>query len=296
MIEQTGETYQSSTYAKALAVSDPKAGKSTYLIAGALGVLPWQTRGGVVDRPENLHVITFDANALGGVNKFLIDTCKAPKEALKYRVYNMQDDLNKIAKSTSDWDFTFYNTIVSTLQKISQRVAGVPMVLISSITGLAAGVQRGLAGPPGGKKGNGMDKAKWPAFANQMSELRFMAQQDLWHCIWEAHLRRKENDAGQVEESIQVPGQSGDNFAYNVEQVFKIRRQYGAKHPNTNCDKVYLDCRPTLTFVANGRNFTELLDAQEPDPAVAFQKLGLKVGHWGAKSAAPKVLKPTATR
>ncbi len=287
MIEQTLKTYQSTKFAKALAVSDPKSGKTTYLIAGMLGVLPWQVEGGVVDSPSNLHVLTFDANALGGVQRFLTETCKAPEEALNFNVYNMQDDLNKISLGTGDWDYSFYNTVLQVMDKLRQRAKGVPVFLVSSITGLAAGLQRGLAGPPGGKKGNGMDRAKWPAFANQVAEVRHIAQQDSWHCLWEAHVRRKEDEQGNVEESIQVPGQSGDNFAFNVEQVFKIKRQYGIKHPGTPCDKVHLDCRPSLSFVANGRNFTEALDAAEPCPTAAFRKLGLKVGHWGQKDKTP---------
>lgn len=49
MKEVTGETYQASQYAKMLAVADAKMGKSSSLVAGCLGLLPWQTIGGVVD-------------------------------------------------------------------------------------------------------------------------------------------------------------------------------------------------------------------------------------------------------
>ncbi len=283
MQEMTLKTYQSSKFAKTLAVSDPKAGKTTYLIAGMLGVLPWQTEGGVVDKPENLHVITFDANALGGVERFIMESCKGSAEALNFKVYNMQDDLNKVSMGTADWDYGFYNTILQVMDKIAQRATGTPVLLLSSLTGLAEGLRRGLAGPPGGKKGNGMDQSKWPAFGNAVAEIRHRAQQDSWHCLWEAHIRRKAVEGGGVDESIQVPGASGDNFAFNVEQVFKIKRQYGVKHPGSQCDKVHLDCRPSLSFVANGRNFTEALDVAEPCPTAAFRKLGLKVGHWGQK-------------
>lgn len=42
MKEQTGSTYQSTEYAKMLAVGEAKMGKTCSLVAGALGVLPWQ--------------------------------------------------------------------------------------------------------------------------------------------------------------------------------------------------------------------------------------------------------------
>lgn len=299
---QTGESYESSAYAKVLAVSDPKVGKTFFLLLGMLGLLPWQKKGGVVDKPSHLHVLTSDANALGNVQKTMKQMIVDVKslDALKFNVYNMQDDLNLIHTSKVAWDMSFYNQIVLVQQRIQERVTkfpGVHVVLVSSLTGLAAGILRGIQGPPaqeteGGsvKKGSGMDQAKWSAFAGQVAEIRSMFQLDLWHCIWEAHLHKpsasgqKKDDGDEADakrESLQIPGQSGANFAYNVEQVFRIRRNFGRKYQGSKIEEVFFDTAPSVDFITGGRNVTESLNEKEYDPTVAFEKLGLRVGHWG---------------
>lgn len=283
MIESDASSYQSSQFAKALCVSEAKVGKSSYLIASALGVLPWQKYGGVVDDPSNLHVITFDANAAGGIARFLTETCGATAEALKFRIYNLQEEARQVSMSDTDMDFSFYNAVNSVLDTIGSRAKGVPVVLISSITGLAASLERAIAGPPKpGKAGTGMDKNKWPLFSSQLAELRNLAQVDKWHTLWEGHIFKPSGD--NAKETLQVSGKSGQNFGYNVEQIFRIRRNFGNAFTGSKVDTTYLDTKPSLDFVSNGRGFTEALDAKEPDLTVAFKKLGLKVGRWGAKT------------
>ena len=286
---QTGETYQSGEFAKALMAAEPKVGKTSFEIASALGVLPWQKFGGVVDDPKNLFVVAFDASAVSGIDKFLLNTCGAPKEALNYTIFNMQDDVRKVFANPTDWDFDFFNSVVQVVKTLESKARGVPMVIVSSLTGLAQGLERALGGPAGTKKGAGMDMAKWAAFNQQMSELRNLFQQDRWHCLWEAHIYKPggasqgREDGEEKKESIQVSGKTGQNFAYNVEQVFRVRRIFNSTFGDTKCDNVYLDTRPALDFITGGRGFTENLDAKEPDMTLAFHKLGLKVGRWGKK-------------
>lgn len=287
MIEQTGNDYASAKYAKALMVSEAKIGKSSYAIATALGVFPGQKYGGIVDDPKNLHVITADANALGGIKRFLTETCGAPPEALGFRIYNMQEDVRRVSAGGDGWDYTLINTLMQVVQTIGERAKGVPLVHVSSLTGFAQALERSLAGPPGQKKGGGMDQSKWMAFAHHMNELRNTLQQDSWHCIWEAHIHKPPasgQDGEEKKETLLISGKAGQNFAYNVEQVFRLRRIYGAKLPGTKCDQVYLDTQPTIDFIANGRSFNETLAPKEPDPTTAFAKLGLAVGQWGNAS------------
>lgn len=292
MIEGSGADYQSSKFAKALSVSEPKVGKTTYLVATALGVFPGQKEGGIVTRPEDLHVFTFDANALGGIQRFLLETCGAPKEALNFRVYNMQDDFRKVADSEADYNMSFYNSVVATVQKARDRAKGSSVALFSSLTGLANGLERAIVGGPTGKGYS--DPSKWKALAHQLHEIQNWAQIDAWHCIWEGHVDKpagmqvgKETPGAGPKESIRVSGEAGRSWAYNTEQVFRIRRLNGQSvevdGKKTKCDQVYLDTKPSLDFLSNGRGFNEALDAKESDPTVAFRKLGLTVGHWGQK-------------
>lgn len=292
MKEQTGLDYQSSQYGKILAAAEAKMGKTMFLLGGLLGVLPWQRRGAVVTSPKHLHVVSFDANALGGARRFLLESCKAKEEALSFRVYNMQDDLHKIAMSeTKGYDRTFFNTVMTVIHTVQERVAregGVHALMFSSLTGLSDGLMRGVSGPAGSQKGSGMDQSKWQDFAAQITEVRNYAQNDAWHCIWEAHIHKvvPMNQDEAVKETLQIPGKSGQNFPYNVEYVFRIRREHGNKYENKegkkyNADLIHLDSSTAFEF-AGGRNFNESLEPKEYDLTKVFQKLGLKVGQWGA--------------
>ena len=301
MKEQNVETYADGAYGHMMAASETKAGKTCYLAAGSLGILPWQkATGGIVDRPENLHVVTFDKNAAGGLKRFFLETCLAPAESLKMRIYNMSDDLEKMQANPADWNFDLFNGVMDVLQTVAERASkgGTHVVLISSLTGMASALHRALAGAPGAKKGAGMDMAKWDAFAAHLREIRGYAQAGRWHCFWEAHVYKpqqntQDKDAAPPRESIQIPGKSAYEFTVNVPYIVRIRRQVGDRYENTACEKTYLDTRAQLDFLSGGRNFTEALEAKEYNPTLAFQKLGLQVGGWGAKTAAVKAVANT---
>lgn len=299
MDEQTGETYVSAEYAKALAASDAKVGKTTFLVCSALGALPWQKFGGVVDRPEHLHILTFDANALGGLGDFITSSCGKDKSFLKYRVYNLQNEFKEVSRSRDEWNFTLYNAVMSTLETINQRVVkegGVHVLIFSSLTGFAEGILRAVSGPPDeDRKGSGMDPSKWQGLAQQLIDVRNVAHTDTHHCIWEAHIDRapvfamkKSADDSAPKESIHVPGSAGRNWSFNVEQVFRLRREYGGEYENTGIDNMFLDTRPSGSFIANGRAFNEKLKPREPDMTVAFHKLGLLIGRYGSKKTKTK--------
>ncbi len=287
-------TYAPSDYAKMLAVADAKIGKSSSLVAGCLGALPWQTNGAVVDKPENLHVITTDSSALGHLRKFLLDTCKAKESALNYRVYDMEDDYRKAYAGRESYASEFYNTLMSTIRVVQERsvnAKGVSVLILSSLTTMGRALKRGVQGTiesDGNQvKKSTMDKSKWPMYNNQLNELQAFAQADTYHCIWEGHLAKKmdfndKDERGQPTEkdSIQLQGSVGASWAANVEQVVVMQRSFGSRHPGTNCDKTSFNTRPSLNMVASGRGFTELLSPTEPCITTMFEKLGLKVGKW----------------
>ncbi len=291
MKESTLVDYESSKFAKAMVLAEPKEGKSCFAVAQILGVFPGQKEGGIIDHPQNLHVLTFDSGALAGVGRFLTETCGASKEALGFRVYNLEEDYRKAMISMGEWDHGFYTAIQNTLLKVKQRAKGTPVLLISSLTGVGQALMRAISGPPTGKKSAGMDQSKWGGFAFQMSELRNQAQEDGWHCIWEAHVMKKSTGGQGAEqqqvETLAIQGQTGQNFAYNVEQVFRLRRMAGQKIAGTQCDTSFLDTRPSMEIIANGRNFTEALQPRESDFTAVMRKLKLKTGHWGAPSGKP---------
>lgn len=291
MKEVTGETYQASQYAKMLAVADAKMGKSSSLVAGCLGLLPWQTIGGVVDKPENLHVVTTDTDALGHLRQFLVNTCKAPPTALQFRIYNMEEDYRKAFRGHSGYDGFFYNTLMATISKVQERASrgGIHVLLLSSLTTMGRAIQRGVSGPVQSdgdviKKAT-MDKSKWPMFNMQLNELQAHGQADVYHCIWEGHLGKKldfenKDDQGKPQEkdSIQLQGSVGASWAANVAQPAVLKRKMGVKHPGSNCDITYIDTRPNLNMFGMGRGYTELLDKEEKCITTMFQKLSLKVG------------------
>lgn len=298
MKEQTGTDYQSSDFANSLVAADAKMGKTMFILGSLLGILPWQKKGGVISKPRHLHVLTFDAGALSGFRRFALESCKASEEALGFRVYNMQEDLKTVATGTMDYDRTFFNSVMSVIQTVRERVAqegGVHALHISSLTGMVEGLLRSVSGPAAKKKGGGMDQSKWGDFAGQVADIRSFAALGQWHTIWEAHIWRppatgqnKDDENVPQKETLMMPGKSGQNFPYNVEQVFRVRREFNNNYEGSPVDFTYLDTKGSLDFISGGRNFTEALKPQEPDMTRAFMRLGLKVGHWGAPPEKPE--------
>jgi hypothetical protein len=299
--EQLGSEYQGSDYLKALGVSESKAGKTTFLVAQALGLFPGQKRGGLVSHPRDLHIISFDMDAVSGVRRFLKELCGAPDEALQYNVYNFEDDARKLATNLTDYDHTIFNSLNVVQQRIRERVAknkGTPVVLMSSLTGLALAIERSIMGKPGTSnngKGYG-DQSKWMMLQGQLNELQNMFQLDSWHCFWEGHLYTPKatgqgGESGEDKVTIQVRGKAGQTWAYNVAEAFRLRRMFGQPVEGSRVDKVYMDTRPNLEFIAGGRNFTEALEPKEFDIVKVAMKLGKKAGHWGQKDAPVKKVK-----
>lgn len=271
----------SSDFLKMFAVAEGKVGKTTFLAASCLGALPHQTEG-LVDKPENLHIIGFDEAFVDGLVRFIKESCKRSDDYLKLSVHDLTQVTRK-AFNGQGWNYSVYNAIMSELQAINNEIkkGGIHATVFSSLSGLAGGIKAGLAGAPDPtKKGSGMDQSKWDAMSHQLNALRNFAQDDTQHVFWEGHVMKssaaKEED--QKEENG-IQGSAGKSWGFNVEQVVRLRREM-AKYPNTPVDKVYMDTRPTLDFVAGGRGFNESLDAKEYDLVQVAKKLGKKVGGW----------------
>lgn len=298
MKETTLEQYKSSPDAKVLYVAGGKEGKTVSLLGGLLGVLPWQTQGGVVDKPSSLHILTFDASAVGHALGFLRNSCGAPVDVGQVHVLNLEDDMRRVAAAEDDYSAEFFGAIFQAIDicRAKAKQGGVHAMIFSSLTGAVGGLMRSLSGAPlkekdGKPMKSTMDRNKWSTFAQMISELQMYAQQDGLHCIWEAHLTKKvagkdgKGDPIEVD-TLLIQGRQGDQFPFNVEQVWRHRRRFGVKHAPTKVDKTYLDTAPSLAFVAGGRGSNELLNAEEPCITTAFNKLGLRVGGYGGKKAA----------
>jgi hypothetical protein len=193
----------------------------------------------------------------------------------------MQDAANLVSASKSEWDYSFFNAMMSKIRDIRGTIAktpGVHAVVASSLTGLAEALQRGMSGPPdGSKKGGGMDQAKWQDLSRQLVEMRNLLQVDTHHMFWEGHVLSTTKDGVSVEEAG-VPGKVGKNWGFNVDQVFRLRRELRVVYPGTQVEKQYLDTKPTLDFTSGGRGFTGVLEPKEYDLVEVAAKLGYKVG------------------
>lgn len=284
-LEATGNS--TNKYGKIFVVSDPKIGKTTYIACSILGALPEQEFGLVSD-PSCLHIISFDEDAVGGLKSFLVDACKRP-DCTAVTVWDMAA-ICRTAILSDGWDSTILNNILAVLQDINKRVQAKPdkvhAVLFSSFTGMGIALKHALAGrAPEGAKGSGMNMAKWDTLNSQLMTIRAEAHRDNKHAIWEGHVQSKfvvstdgSNKSNGSEETVGVPGGEGRNWAANVGEVVRLRRE-AIKYPNTLIDKVYLDTRPSLDFVSGGRGFNNLA-AKEYDLAKMMQKLGKNVGGY----------------
>jgi hypothetical protein len=288
MIEQTGLTYAASEYLKMLVASVAKDGKTSFLVAGALGALPWQQYGGLVSEPKNLHVLTFDATALGGIRPLLTKSCGKGEEYCGLSVYNFERDIREIHSNKGEWDYALFNGIIATIDRIKQKIAkgGVHAVVVSSVTGVAKGIQRGIAGEPSAaKKGSGMDASKWQTLESELTQIQNAVQALDAHVFWEAHVDRAP-EFGQSKsleaprETLMIKGGAGRWWAFNTEQVVRMRREYGNKVGSL--DKVHMETRPSADFLSSGRGFNEKLNPKEYDMTEVALKLGLKVGRFGA--------------
>ncbi|UOF79711.1 dnaB-like helicase c terminal domain [Caudoviricetes sp.] len=282
----------SSKFMKALVAAEGKVGKTTFLAASILGALPGQ-EGGLVDKPENFHLIGFDEAFADGLLNFLVKTCGRPDLAT-LSIWPFTKEIREASRGKG-WDMSVGSGVVRDLLAIQAEVkkGGVHAQLFSSLTGLALGVEAGLAGEPDpNKKGAGMDQSKWGSFGHQMNHIRNVAQTDILHTFWEGHITKtsgeKEEDR---KDTISVSGKVGQNWGFNVEQVFRLRRE-AAKYPGTAIDKVFMETRPTLDFVSGGRGFNEALLPREYDIVAVAKKLGKTIGGYRAPAKAAVVTPP----
>lgn len=272
----------SSDYLRMFAVAEGKVGKTTYLAASCLGALPHQTKG-LVDKPENLHILGFDEAFVDGLLRFITETCKKPKDYLKLNIWDFTEEVRKSAVGEG-WNYALYNEVQKAYGQIKQEMVqrpGVHAIIASSLTGLAVGIEAGLAGAPQpGKKGAGMDQSKWGSFSHQLSHLRSIMQTETHHMFWEGHVTKTSGATEEDrKETVSISGKTGQNWNMNVDQTVRLRREM-AKYPNSKVDKVFMETRPSLDFVSNGRGFNEALDAREYDIVVMAEKLGKKVGGY----------------
>jgi hypothetical protein len=135
-------------YMSAFVGGEGKAGKTSFLAASCLGALPWQTEGGLVDRPENLHIVGFDAAFADGLVDFITKRCGKPESYLNVSVRPMTSAA-KDAGSDAEWDFKFYSAVMREFKEVKAAAAkgGVHAVIVSSLTGLAEGLVSGVTLP-----------------------------------------------------------------------------------------------------------------------------------------------------
>lgn len=300
MQEMTGKTYRAKRFEKGTYLGGGKVGKTIFIAGSVLGCWPSQRKlGGIVDKASHYHVIAVDSSAMTSVLRFLKRKLKANDAVDHINIYNMEDDVAKTADAQEAYDLTFYNSFVATVMKIRAKVdkfPGVHVLHVSGLTGVAAALERGVAGPPGSagsKDKNGqingkgyMDISKWQAFAQQLIQIRNICQVDTHHCIWEGHIEvskkiaQSKNDEGSaVQEKVALAGKVGKNWAFNTDHTFRIRREFGTTFDGTEVDKVYLDTAPDGDFESGGRGQDEL-KPEVYNMTKMYMDLQLEVGGW----------------
>lgn len=289
----TGSEMVPAQYIKGLFMSYAKAGKTSFLVAQALGVMPWQKYGGVITKPEHLHVIALDQDALDGIGDML-DMCKAPDEARKYDLFDMREDYRNLIDSSRPYNHSFFTTLMQVRQSILASIQSedeVHMVIMSSFTTLSKAVERALMGPPTGiqnAKGESSGKGTgsidlWGMLKLQMNDLQCGFQTDRYHMAWESHISRVQNKDGGWDETLQTHGKASEQWPNNTSHNFVIRRDRMNVYPDTQVNPMYIEPRASMSFISGGRNENRLND-QEPDLTVCLKKLGYRVGRWGSKS------------
>lgn len=286
----SGSQMKPAEYIKGLFMSYAKAGKTSFLVAQALGVMPWQKYGGVVTKPQHLHVIALDQDALDGIPDML-EMCKAPDEARAYDLYDMREDYRSLVDSEKPYSHGFFTTLVQISQEIIQKIqpGEVHVVHMSSFTTMAKAVERAMLGRPtgfvnstGGTSGKGIGSYDaWGMLKLQMMDLQSAFQKDRFHMFWESHIERVLTKEG-AEDTLQVHGSSAKQWPNNTSHNFVIRRNKQSFYEDTQINPMYIEPRASMSFIAGGRNENRL-NNEEPDLTVCLKKLGLLVGRWGYK-------------
>lgn len=269
------------------AVAEPKVGKTTYLVASALGALPGQD-GGLVSGPDFLHILAVDTIAVDGLCEFLVQQCKMkPEHVAQVDVLNFADDVRTAYRTDQDQDYTWFRTVNKAVESLQQDIAkkpGVHAIIASSLTGMVETYVRAIAGAPSDgtsrKSGSGMSIDRWQLLTSQLTDLRTTLARDTAHILWEGHVQKgpdPKNPNETVQETIAIPGQTGRNWGYNTDQVVRLRREMN-RYDGTKIDKVFADTKPNMSFVSGGRGFGTQLDPKEYDIAKLAAKLGRKVG------------------
>ncbi len=272
----------SNKFLKAFMVAEGKVGKTTYIAASCLGILPGQTRA-LVTKPSYLHILGYDEAVVDGLADFITKICgKTDPSFLEVDVHPMTEIVRKAA-SAPEWDFSVYNATMLAIGEIKRKVRsnpGVHAMVFSSVSGLAAGLKAAIAAPPTeGKKSAGMDQAKWDAWGNQMHAIRNEAHEDIQHVFWEGHIFKRKRGEGQAAEEKDdngIQGNPGKVWALNMGEVFRLRRE-SSKYPNTQIDKVFMETKPSLDFISGGRGFANLAPKEYNLVEVA-EKLGKQIG------------------
>lgn len=286
----SGKDMKPAEYIKGLFMSYAKAGKTSFLVAQALGVMPWQKYGGVVTAPQHLHVIALDQDALDGIPDML-DMCKAPDEARAYDLYDMREDYRSLVESDKPYAHGFFSSLMQVRQEILSVIqpGEVHVVHMSSFTTMAKAVERAMLGRPTGfvnstgqtsGKGIGSYDA-WGMLKLQMMDLQSGFQTDRFHMFWESHIERVLTKEG-AEDTLQVHGSSAKQWPNNTSHNFVIRRNKTAFYEDTQLNPMHIEPRASMSFIAGGRNENRLND-EEPCLTVCLKKLGFNVGRWGYK-------------
>lgn len=264
-------------------VGMPKIGKTVFMVASALGLVPGQN-GGVVATPEDLWVIGLDGAALGGIHSML-KALGAPPEAYNFKAFKLENEVRRSLATTAEkgYDTALFERMMECIDMYSQRASDTSVLLVSSFTTLAHAVEVGIGGTPKAK--GTMDMSKWSSVAAHLGFIQARAHRTRGHVFWEGHLDRyQQKMQGQEEVTIEkmqgVAGKSGRLFANNVHHIFRVRRLFGECHEGTNIDRMYFDSSDEYEFVA-GRNTTEKLDDKEFNLTRVLKKLGKSVGGWG---------------
>lgn len=272
-------------YARATVAATAKEGKTTWLISSLLGALPEQ-EGSVVTSPAHLHVISVDSAAVEGIGHFLTNLCKADPACLGVDIWDLSGDVSAALNEQTPKSYKFFNRmkeVIDTIQREVQQKPGVHATVVSSLTGVAEAILRSISGPvKENSSGSAMDPDKWQLFANMLIELRVKLQVDIQHVFWETHVYKKPpglnmrnesaKEAQPEKETLMIPGKSGVNWGFNVDQVWRMRREV-ARWPGTPIEKVFIDTQPKMDFLSSSRGASKLKPI-EYDLYAVLKKLG----------------------
>lgn len=303
MKSMTMAEYAEDPFIKPLVLMESKEGKTTFEFMSLLGLWPWQTHGGVVSDPAHLHFIALDTACMDRIlprdppdGRSILELAGVPMKTIDYvrsrvDVIKMDEEIGAAMASVAAYSHDWFKGMKILRQHLLGKMKDpkeTHAVVMSSFTSMCNYHERGLFGSPTGQgDSNGYGSQNlWTILKAQFLDVRVMFQALPCHMFWEGHVSRANKPGaklGEMEDTLSVHGGAKEwpkNTSHNFRVVRETVKWKGADGKPTGVDQMYINPKPTYSFIPSGGRGVGGLAEKEYDLTKMMMDIGYQVGNW----------------